>query len=199
VLLLIGLTASLSGSCLLTGCANQSWFGRFYKPAPVSYGSSNHLEKAYAPSEAMPEVPICGPIQEAFRFENESFSDSDLLATSGAHTVSSRRLVFDARDTTGQPQEDWRFGAPATPQLVWSSDPDGDGKRLAQEGYVLIGTSSFLPLGRFFSHSRLGLTQAVEESTAQGKGRSSGCAAEGPIHHRLRCRGRERVESAGTA
>jgi len=30
----------------------------------------------------------------------------------------------------------------AYPQLLWSRDPDGDGKRLAQEGYVLIGTSS---------------------------------------------------------
>ncbi|HEV2228174.1 MAG TPA: hypothetical protein VGR86_04395 [Steroidobacteraceae bacterium] len=31
----------------------------------------------------------------------------------------------------------------ATPFFEWSHDPDGDGKLLAREGYVLIGTSSF--------------------------------------------------------
>jgi len=29
------------------------------------------------------------------------------------------------------------------PVLLWSRDPAGDGERLAQDGYVLIGTSSF--------------------------------------------------------
>jgi len=29
------------------------------------------------------------------------------------------------------------------PVLLWSRDPNGDGNRLAQEGYVLIGTSSY--------------------------------------------------------
>ena len=59
------LLASLIGSCLLTGCANQSWFERFYKPASASHASPNHLEKDYALSEAMPKAPICGPIREA--------------------------------------------------------------------------------------------------------------------------------------
>ena len=31
---------------------------------------------------------------------------------------------------------------PTTPLLMWSQDLDSDGKTLAQEGYVLIGTSS---------------------------------------------------------
>lgn len=53
---LIALILSLGGSCLLTGCA--SWFERFYKPASASYGSTKHLERAYAPSEMMPRVPI---------------------------------------------------------------------------------------------------------------------------------------------
>jgi len=33
--------------------------------------------------------------------------------------------------------------SPATPLFAWSQDPNGDGKKLAQEGYLLIGTSSF--------------------------------------------------------
>lgn len=37
--------------------------------------------------------------------------------------------------------------APATPQLVWSRDPGRDGKQLAQQGYLLIGTSSFRTVG----------------------------------------------------
>lgn len=30
---------------------------------------------------------------------------------------------------------------PATPEFRWSLDPDRDGRRLAEQGYVLIGTS----------------------------------------------------------
>jgi len=141
------LILSLIGSSLLTGCADQSWFERFYKPAPASHASPNHLEKAYAVSEA---IPICGPIREPLP-TGVSGLFWGILSASGTSTV--------------------RSNPPATPQLVWSSDPDGDGKRLAQQGYVLMGTSSFLSWEEFsFSNTAQGRTQqAIEQSTAQGK------------------------------
>jgi len=148
LLLLIALSASLSGSFLLTGCASASWFERFYKPAPAS---------AYAPSEAIPKVPICGPIRQAL-IGSES---AEMLPTAVPGLFSDFLAISGATKVSANPA--------ATPQLVWSSDPDGDGKRLAQEGYALIGTSSFWGWGGFFSHTQQGLGQATEESTAQGK------------------------------
>ena len=67
------LVASVVGSCLLTGC--ETWFEKYYKPAPASY------ESLVAP--------------------------------------------------------------PATPELWLSVDPVGERQQLEDEGYVLIGTSSF--------------------------------------------------------
>jgi hypothetical protein len=170
---LTALALSLGGSCLLTGCA--SWFERFYKPASASYGSTRHLERAYAPSETMPKVPLCGAMaSHNFIFatvdENgkaavlETLAPgqfTDILSESGATAVSS---------TLTQPQ--LSIGPvvpPASPHLVWSADPTGDGKRLAQKGYVLIGASSFFGWGRFFSQTQLGLGQAIQEATAQGR------------------------------
>jgi hypothetical protein len=151
------LIASLIGSCFLTGCA--SWFERFYKPAPPSYGSPNHPEKAYALSEAMPRVPICGALATHYIGDDADDAMLPMLAPG---------LFSDILSASGASMT--HLGAPPpTPQFVWSSDPDGDGKLLAQEGYVLIGTSSFLGPGLFFSQTQQGLGQAREEATAQGK------------------------------
>ena len=168
---LIALILSLGGSCLLTGCA--SWFERSYKPASASYGSTKHLERAYAPSETMPRVPICGAMAShnfiyATVDENGKAAVlgtlapgqfTDILSESGASAVSSKVTQLSIGPVV----------PPASPQLVWSADLTGDGKRLAQEGYVLIGTSSFLGWGVFFSQTGQGIAQATQEVTAQGK------------------------------
>lgn len=170
-LLLIALIVSLVGSCLLTGCA--SWFARTYTPAPASYGSTKDLERAYAPSETMHRVPICGAMaSHTFIYatvdENGKAAVlgtlapgqfTDILSESGASTVPSEVTQLSIGPVV----------PPASPKLVWSADPTGDGKRLAQEGYVLIGTSSFFGWGIFFSQTGQGIAQATQEATAQGK------------------------------
>lgn len=66
---------------------------------------------------------------------------TDILSESGASAVSSKVTQLSIGPVVPS----------ASPQLVWSADLTGDGKRLAQEGYVLIGTSSFLGCGEFSS------------------------------------------------
>jgi len=72
------LIASLMSSCLLTGCASNFHFERFYKPAATLEG---------APAALLPRA--------------------------------------------------------TPPQLAYSQDPDRDGRLLRQDGYVLVGTTSF--------------------------------------------------------
>jgi hypothetical protein len=165
------LSLNLGDSCLLTGCA--TWFERFYKPASASYGSTEHLEKAYAPSETMPIVPVCGTlVSHNFIYATVDENGkpavlgtlapgqfTDILSESGASAASSEVTQLSIGPVV----------PPASPQLVWSADRTGDGKRLAQEGYVLIGTSSFLGWGVFFSRTGQGIAQATQEATAQGK------------------------------
>jgi hypothetical protein len=168
---LIALVLSLGGSWLLAGCA--TWFERSYKPASASYESTKRVEKAYASSETMPRVPVCGAMA-SHHFISATVDENgkaavlgtlapgqftDILSESGASAVSSNVTQLTIGPVVPR----------ASPLLVWSADPTGDGKRLAQEGYVLIGTSSFFGWGAFFSQTGQGIAQATQEATAQGK------------------------------
>lgn len=169
--LLTALVMSLIDTCFLTGC--ESWFERFYKPAQVSYGSENQVEKAYALSGTHPRVPLCGSMAshyftyatadengKAAVFLGTLTPDllTDILAESGASTMSSEATQLPVGPVV----------PPASPQLVWSADPTRDGRRLAQQGYVLIGTTSFMGWGHFFSQTQQGIGQATQEALAQG-------------------------------
>jgi hypothetical protein len=58
-------------------------------------------------------------------------------------------------------------GSPASPpRLEWSRDPDKDGQHLAQQGYMLIGTSSFV--GSNFHDALVDQDQAVTQGMRVG-------------------------------
>lgn len=56
--------------------------------------------------------------------------------------------------------------AQGAPRFQWSRNPDGDGQQLAQQGYVLIGTSSFIGAG--FTYDGYYKVQAVTQGASLG-------------------------------